>query len=283
MRRSICLALVIGLAAAPAAAQSVPSSAGLPSPEEIANRDGFTLALGAGMTPDYEGSDDYRLIPAGGVRGRYRGISFYSRGLYLYADVVPSSGAKVEFNAGPIIGVRLNRTRKVKDDFVDLLPERKAAFEIGGFAGISLKGLTNPYDSLSLQLDAVHNFGKAHKSTVVRPSLNFSTPLSRQTFVSAGVGMEFVSNRYADYYYAISPAEALVSGLSAYNGDGGMKDWNANLLVGQSLTGDLLHGLGLFGLVNYSHLVGDFKRSPIVRDRGSASQWLFAAGLTYTW
>jgi outer membrane scaffolding protein for murein synthesis (MipA/OmpV family) len=33
----------------------------------------------------------------------------------------------------------------------------------------------------------------------------------------------------------------------------------------------------------YSRLVGDFKRSPIVAMRGSASQWLGAVGLAYTW
>lgn len=283
MRRSICLGLLLGLVATPAAAQSVPSSAGMPSPEEISSRNSFTLALGVGMAPDYEGSDDYRLIPAGGVRGQYNGISFYSRGTYLFVDVVPSSGDKVKFNAGPVIGVRLNRTRKVKDDFVDLLPERKMAMEVGGFAGVSFKGLTNPYDSLSFQVDAVHDIGKAHKSTAVRPNMTFSTPLSSQTYVSAGVGMEFVSNRYADYYYGITPANALASGLPAFNGDGGMKDWNANLLVNQSLTGNLLQGLSVFGLANYSRLVGDFKKSPIVDDRGSASQWLVAAGLGYTW
>jgi outer membrane protein len=284
MRRSIRVALLLlGVAAAPAAGQSVPSTAGMPSPEEISSRDSFTLALGVGMVPDYEGSDDYRLIPAGGARGKYHGISFYSRGLYLFADVVPSSGDKVKFNAGPVIGIRLNRTRKVKDDFVDLLPERKMALEVGGFAGVSFKGLTNPYDSLSLQVDAVHDIGKAHKSTAVRPNLTFSTPLSRQTYVSTGIGMEFVSNRYADYYYGISPAQGLVSGLAPFNGDGGMKDWNANFLVNQSLTGDLLSGLGIFGLANYSRLVGDFKKSPIVDDRGSASQWLVAGGLSYSW
>jgi outer membrane scaffolding protein for murein synthesis (MipA/OmpV family) len=61
-----------------------------------------------------------------------------------------------------------------------------------------------------------------------------------------------------------------------------MKDWKIGLLVNQSVTGDLTGGLSVFGTVNYSRLTGDFKRSPIVADRGSASQWLFAAGLGYT-
>ena len=71
--------------------------------------------------------------------------------------------------------------------------------------------------------------------------------------------------------------------LAPLDADGGMKNWKAGLLVNQSLTGDLLHGFSIFGVGQYSHLVGDFKDSPIVSDRGSSGQWLAAAGLAYTW
>ncbi|MEO7654980.1 MAG: MipA/OmpV family protein [Sphingomicrobium sp.] len=276
---AICAALL----AAPALAQDGPASAPLPGPEDIAGRDMVTVALGAGMVPDYEGSDDYRLIPAVGIRGSYKGIGFSTRGLYLYVDVVPDSGSGVGFDAGPIVGVRLNRSQKIKDDFVDALPERKKAFEAGGFVGVSSRGLTNPYDVLSFRVDVIHDFSSAHKSTIFSPNIDFSTPLSRTTFISVGVGAEFVSNRFADYYFSITPPDALVSLLPVYNADGGMKNWKAGLLVNQSLSGDLLHGLSLFGTVQYSRLVGDFADSPIVDNRGSANQWLLAAGLGYTW
>jgi MipA family protein len=223
------------------------------------------------------------LFPAAAIRGTYNGFTFATRGLYLYVDLIPDSGTGVGFDAGPIVGVRLNRTRKIKDDFVDLLPERRTAFEAGGFVGISTHGLTNPYDTLAFRVDVVHDFGRAHKSTVVSPNVDFSTPLSRTTFVSANIGAEFVSNKFADYYFSISPADSLISLLPAYNGDGGLKNWKAGLLVNQSLSGDLLSGLSVFGTAQYSRLVGDFADSPIVDDRGSANQWLLAAGLGYTW
>ncbi|HET7817536.1 MAG TPA: MipA/OmpV family protein, partial [Sphingomicrobium sp.] len=79
-----------------------------------------------------------------------------------------------------------------------------------------------------------------------------------------------------------TPAEALASGLPAYDPDGGMKSWSASLLLNQSITGDLTGGLSVFGTANYSRLVGDFKHSPIVSRRGSPHQWLVAAGLAYT-
>jgi outer membrane scaffolding protein for murein synthesis (MipA/OmpV family) len=283
MRCSICLAFTLVFAAGTARAQHVPTGPPIPTADDIASRDSLTLALGVAVLPDYEGSDDYRLIPAVGIRGHYHRISFYSRGLYLYADLVPSSGGKVELNAGPIVGVRLNRTSKIKDDFVGLLFRRRVALEAGGFVGVTLKGLTNPYDRLALQLDAVHDAGKAHKSTVFTPNVSFSSPLSRQTYVSAGIGLDFVTKRYADYYFSVTPADALASGLARFNAGGGLKNWSTNILLNQSLTGDLLHGLGIFGLANYSQLLGDFKRSPIVSDRGSASQWQLAAGFSYTW
>ncbi len=84
---------------------------------------------------------------------------------------------------------------------------------------------------------------------------------------------------------ASRPRTSLATGgvLPPFNADGGMKHWKAGLLLNQSLSGDLLHGLSLFGAGQYSHLVGDFRRSPIVSQRGSAGQWLAALGLAYTW
>ena len=278
MRHPVLTALLAAAIASPAVAQE--AEAPLPDPEDVA--DNWTVALGGAWIPDYVGSDDYRLVPAAAVRGKIGGVGITTRSTYLYADLVPRGAGKVDFDAGPIVGVRLNRTGKVKDDLVDLLPERKTAIEVGAFGGVSFHGLTNPYDALSFRLDLLRDVGSAHKSTVIAPDISFSTPLSRWTYVSASVGADFVSNRFADYYFGISPADSLASGLPAYNPDGGMKSWKIGLLANQSVTGDLTGGLSVFGTVNYSRLVGDFKRSPIVSDRGSANQWLLAAGLAYT-
>jgi outer membrane scaffolding protein for murein synthesis (MipA/OmpV family) len=254
----------------------------LPSPEDISKADGFTIAGGAGIVPDYEGSDDYRLIPAAAIRGQTNGISFSTRGLYLYVDFISGGAGKVDLDLGPIVGVRLNRSRKIKDDVVDLLPERKTAIEAGGFAGISFKGLTNPYDSLGVRLDVVKDVGGAHQSTVLTPNLEFATPLSRTFYLATSVSADFVSNRFANYYFSVTPADAVVSGLPAFNADGGMKSWKVGLLANQSLSGDLRRGLAVFGLGSYSRLQSDFKRSPIVSQRGSAGQWFGALGLAYS-
>ena len=276
--KALLIAAALGALASPAFAQS--GDAALPNPND--QSDTFTIGAGVGMVPDYEGSDDYRFIPAVAARGRISGISFSTRGTYLYVDVIPRGSGKIEFDAGPIAGVRLNRTGKIKDDFVNRLPDRKAAIELGGFAGITAHGLTNPYDSLSFRLDVVKDVANGHGSTVITPTLDFGTPISRTTYVGASLSADFVGEGYADSYFSVTPAEAVASGLRAYDADGGYKGWKVALLANQSLSGDLTRGLSLFGTGSYGRLAGDFRRSPIVADRGSASQWFGAIGLGYT-
>jgi outer membrane scaffolding protein for murein synthesis (MipA/OmpV family) len=222
------------------------------------------------------------MTPAAAIRGRVFGMSFFTRATWLYVDVIPRGSGKLDFDVGPIVGARMNRTGKVKDHVVDDLPELDTAFEVGGFAGISLHGLTNPYDTLSFRVDYLADVSGTYKSSVITPSVDFGTPLSRTTYVGASLSADFAGNGYADYYFGIDLSDFLDSGLPIYNPDGGFKSWRIGLLAAQSLSGDLTKGFGLFATGSYSHLAGDFKDSPIVDQRGSASQWLGAIGIGYT-
>ena len=275
--RLLAAAAAVSLAASPALAQDTDTT--LPEDEQAGTT---TIGLGAAAVPDYEGSDDYRLVPGGVLRTKIGGVSIQTRGLAIYADFIDGGSEGVDFDLGPILGVRLNRTGKIKDDVVDELPDRNAAIEIGGFAGLGFKGLTNPYDKLSFRVDAVKDVGNAHQSLVLSPSLDFTTPLSKTFLMGASISADFVADRYADYYFSVTPGGALASGLPVYDADGGMKNWKVGLLAGQSLSGDLRRGWSLFGTGSYSRLVGDFKRSPIVSQRGSAGQWMGALGIGYT-
>lgn len=282
-RRHSCLVLAACSLAAPALAQSSPAGA-LPSPEELASKDTITVGAGVALIPQYDGSDDYRVIPAGAIRGKLHGISFSTHGTYLYVDLVPQSG-KFGFDAGPIAGLRFDNRRDTDDPVIKLMLTRKTAIEVGGFVGVSFFGLTNPYDRLALHVDLLHDVGNAHKSTVISPSVDFSTPLSQRTYASVSVGTDIVSSKFANYYFGVSPADRLATNnqLPLFKPGGGIKDWKVSLLLDQSITGNLLHGISVFGLGQYSRLVGDFKRSPIVAMRGSANQFVGAAGLAYTW
>ena len=278
MIRMIVAATLI-TAAAPVFAQGAES--GLPDPND--QSDTFTIAAGGALVPDYEGSDDNEFTPFGAIRGRVNGISFSTRGTYLYVDFLRRPDSGVDIDLGPIVGVRRERVKKVEDDFVRFFGKRKTAFEVGGFVGLTFHGLTNDYDALSIRLDAVHDIGSAHESTVVTPNIEFGTPLSRSTYVAASLSADFVSNKYADYYYSNPGVIFGLAAIPASDPGGGMKNWRIGLLLNQSITDDLTGGLSLFGAADYSRIVGDIADTFFVEERGKRGQARIAAGLAYTW
>ena len=177
----------------------------------------------------------------------------------------------------------MNRTSSIRDARVASLGKLDTAIEIGGFAGIAKTGIiTSEYDTLALRVAYVKDVADAHGSHIVTPSIEYGTPLSETTYVGVGLSADFVGDRYASYYFNVSPAGSLASGLKPFQADGGFKSWSANVVGAQSLTGNLLEGLSMFAVGSYTRMQGDFRRSPIVADAGSPNQWFAAVGLAYS-
>ena len=263
-----------------ASAQTLP---GAPAADTGDKSDTITVGLGAGYRPTYEGSDDYRISPAAIVRGRVSGFSFWSRGTSLYLDLIPDSGGDVDFSAGPVAGVRLNRTGGIKDRRVKRLGDLNTAYEVGGFVGIAKTGvITSEYDNIGVRVSYVKDVGNAHESHIITPAIEYGTPLDTKTFVGVGISADFVGDGYASYYFDVSPAGSVASGLPVYRAKGGFKSWGVNALVARALTGDLRGGLSVALIGSYTRLRNDFRRSPITSVRGSPNQWFGAIGLAYT-
>lgn len=243
--------------------------------------DNVTVALGLAWGPDYMGSNDYRFIPGGLVRGSVGGIDFQTNGLRLSAGI--SSEGPVSFSAGPVIGLRLSRSGNVDDDIVDELPDRDVGVEVGAYGSVSIKQVTNPFDSLSFKLEALHDIAGAHDDWLLNPSVTYTTPVSRRTLVSLSLSADIVGDDFAATYFGITPEEALlVPELPAYALDGGLKSYGGQLLVGHSFNNDPFSGWSVFALASYERIIGDFADSPLVADRGSADQFFLVAGVGYS-
>lgn len=253
-----------------------------------ADEGGDFLTLGTGIisVPSYEGSDETIIIPELVVRGRVSGFNFFSRGPAIYADVIrdEAAGRSLDVGFGPVAAIRLDRTTMIKDPQVEAIGKLDTAIELGGWLGVTKTGvITSDYDLLSLRVDARWDVGGAHQSYIITPTIEYGTPLSTQTFVGASVLAEYVGNDFGDYYFNIDPAAAAGSGLSPYGEAGdGFKRAGVNLLATHALTGDLTKGLTVVAVVGYYRMLGDFKRSPIVAEAGSADQFIAGLGLTYT-
>ncbi len=244
--------------------------------------DTFTIGIGAATIPRYEGADDNLITPAGAIRGRFGGIAFSTVGTALYTDVIPAADNGVDIILGPIAHVTLNRTslKRTRDLQIRALGKIDTAIEVGADVGIAKTGvITSAYDRISFDVAIMHDVTNTHDSLIVIPTIAYATPLSRTVYVGISASATHVGNGYAQTYFGVTPLQSAASGLAVYAPDKGFKDINFGALVNFSLSGDLTRGLSLFALGNYSKLINDFGRSPVVRNR---NQWFGGVGLAYT-
>ena len=254
-------ALALALAT-PGFAQDDPQAS---SGSSVFEGDYLSVAAGAAYGPSYDGSDDYVLYPAALVQGSYGGVDFTSRGAGLAIDFVTDPAKGVGFDLGVSGQLRGNRARQIEDPVVESLGQLDHAIEIGPTAGVSIAQVLNPYDSLGFGIDAAWDINGAHGGMVVEPSVSYFTPLSRGIAASLSLSAEHGDGDFIDYYYAVTPAQSLASGLPAFDPDGG--GWTkagGNLLLGFDLDGNLENGgLALF-------VVGGYTRT-LVNGESSAS------------
>ena len=271
--------LCAALFAAPAIAQDTPA----PSEPSVYDGDWLSVGVGVGYAPSYDGSDDYVLCPLPAVQGRLGGIGIAPRGSGLALDFIPDSDKKVGFSFGPAIGLRTDRNSQVKDKVVRSMGKLDKAVEVGPSLGVTVSRVFNPYDSLSFSTDITWDVAGAYKGMVVSPSVSYFTPLSRGAAVGLNLNTEYAGNKFADYYYSVSPAQSAASGLSPYKARKGFTKAGATLIGVIDLDGNLLNG-GFAVVVGggYSRMLGDAKNSPITSQRGNPNQWMGAMGIGYT-
>ena len=273
--------------AVPALAQDAsPGPIAGPMDPASLSRDRITVIGGVASVPSYEGSDNNNLIPAFALQGTIKGLGVQTRGLKLYVDLIPNDpGPVVDFQAGPVVGLVLDRIRvkTIDDALVERLGDRKVGIDVGGFVGIGKTGvITSDYDKLTATITYVHDVNNASDSYVISPIIDYGTPLSTKAYVGLSLQANYAGGKYADYYFSVTPAATLASTLPTYNAGKGWKDASVTGFLNYSLTGDLLHGLGLIVGGSYSRLMNDFKDSPIVRLRGDRNQYYGTVGLSYT-
>ncbi len=285
LKASIAAILASATICSPAFAQDATTEIPDTSDRGVFAGDWVTVGIGAGVRPSYEGSDDYILFPVPLAQGSIGGIDFGARGPGFYADLIADSdsASTVKFLVGPLFRVRLDRNSNIKDPVVRLLGKEDVAIEFGATVGVAFIKVINPFDNLTLSTDIQWDVAGAHNGRLISPSISYATPLSKAIFTSLSLSATHVDGNYADTYFSIDPVGSAASGLPQFNADGGWKIYGASLLGAIDLSGDARDGgWGVFGLVNYSRLTGDAKRSPVTSLRGDADQWFLAGGISYT-
>jgi outer membrane protein len=219
----------------------------------------YTAGLGAGMAPDYEGSNDMTAVPMLLLSGNYNSGQYFTlMGTNFKWNVIPNE----RFSFGPALNYRkardgagYNNVYKIKDV--------NAAYEIGAF------GRLNIYNCL-LELEYLTDVSNTHDGWVVIASAGYKWVANEVLTITPGVFSTYASDDYMKTYFGVIDNGKYV--------ENGIKDVGANIIVHYTPR----EKWGLMGVMSYSTFVNDSdaKRSPVVEDDNQLS---FGLMVTYSW
>lgn len=238
------------------------------SPADAAEPSEWKVDVGAGVgfAPDYEGSEDYELVPQLYARAQREHFFVELDNFTLRANVVPHPVLK----AGPVLRYRPERD-DVENNRVDRLRDVDAAFEIGGFVGIQVQ----KWDA---SVTVVQDVADGHDGLLLTLGAGYTRPLVDRLIFRFAVFSNYANSDYMDSYFSIDANNAARSGLPTFSADDGFKD----LGVRVRLRYQMVEHWGLMGTVGYVRLLGDAEDSPIVDDEGSADQFTGGVVVIYT-
>ena len=265
--------VAIALALAPSAARADDKPKD-PAAQDTAAESPWRVTVGAGgiYHPDYLGSDEYEIQPFPVLKVEYDNLYVETEGPGLKANVIPHGG----FEFGPIVKYGEGRD-DVEDDVVDRLPEIDDEFWVGLFAGYTEKGIFGDRDSLGVDIEMMWAASDDNGSTATL-GVTYGLQATQRLQLSIGTSATYADTDYADTYYSVDVPGALASGLSPYTAGDGLRDVGLRVSARYAIT----RAIGIGAMAGVSRLMGDFADSPIVDDRGSATQAFGGMFLTYT-
>jgi MipA family protein len=235
--------------------------------------DGLEVTLGVGVAPDYLGSDDDIAAPLPGFQYRRGDMTVRSNNL----------GVEATWSLGPVsIGAiaRLDPGRNdlfdVKDRVVKRLAPVKATAEVGALAEAAFP-LGEPGEVLLVSRVSLVRRVSDSDSWLMEASAGPLVQLSPGLGLGAFVTASVQSDGYADTFFSVDGAGAARSGLRRFKAGGGCRDVGVSVLA----TGTISERIAVSAIAAYTRLQDDARRSPIVRERGAASQRFAGVSLTY--
>jgi MipA family protein len=187
----------------------------------------ITLGAGAGAAPDYEGSDDYELVPLWNLRlaNLYHPKTFVQvLGPRLRSNFLPSEHWRLGL-AGQFIKER----NDVENNQVDHLKSVDPSVMLGAVAGYDF--LADPQQNLALEVEARQDVANDNGALVTVRGV-YGGRLSDSWALNGSVGSSWASDDYMSSYFGIDAADAARSGLEQFSADEGFKD----VSVGAALT-----------------------------------------------
>jgi outer membrane scaffolding protein for murein synthesis (MipA/OmpV family) len=256
------------LASSPASALEVVSA----QVEQHADGGGM-VGFGVGVTPDYEGSDDEKAVPA--LFGHYT----WESGRYVALTKAPGSGraARFKWNAvshryfefGPLAQYRLKRD-DVDNDQVDRMRDVDAEWELGAFLGLKL-------DDWTITGSFAQDVSDESNGLLGYLEVDYNLRINKQWGMHFGGNLTWADSDYMETYFGVDARDSARSGLPIYEADSGMKSGGVSAAVHYTPW----QHWGIVASVSYNRLTNDAEDSPLVEDEGNENQVSGALALTY--
>ncbi len=227
----------------------------------------WSVMLGglAFISPDYEGSDDFRVmgVPFLDVTWRNRVFLNFQQGL----------GVNIIRNENIVFGTSIGYFgSREEDDNAALVGLGEVDGGVDGRLFVNI-----PVGPISLTTMYRRDISGSHDGAVFSVGALYFKPINRKLRVNLQGQLNFASENFMNTYFDISPTQASRSGLPTYDADAGLKDISLFNILIYSFT----RNWSAVSFIGFSRLLGDAASSPIVDDKGSANQFRFGLGASY--
>jgi outer membrane protein len=237
------------------------------------------VGIGAGIFPDYEGSNNYKAGAAPFFKLTYPKTQWYAQliATELYVNILNHPFLRF----GPVGNLRFGRndTFKVDDILVKKMSEIDNTWEAGAFAGVEFIDNDNPRNRFSATYTFLSDVGNVYKGYNMSLNARYWHQVLEMMDVTLGVGATYADDNFMDTYFSVSESDSEKTGLSVFKAGSGFKDVNVSPAVVIHLSRDWHVGVGML----YKRLLGDAKDSPLTKTVGSPDQFLIGLGVAYSW
>jgi outer membrane scaffolding protein for murein synthesis (MipA/OmpV family) len=279
---AVAAGLLMTIGSGDASAQSFEASSVPDYAEGSTSLDGapdkwrFTLGLGAGIAPDYEGSKNYQGVPLPffrAAKGSRYGQLF---GTHLTSNLINSPNWRI----GPSVNHRKGYS-DASNNRVDKLHNRGGSTEVGFKGGYVFQVAQVPFPNthLAFLTEALYDVSDGHDGWLVTPEVAYGGPFGERWKFNLSGKVTYASGSYMSHYFSINSADSARSGLKDYNADAGLKDAS----VGFALGYDITKHWGIAGVAQFKQMLGDAQDSPVVSDAGESAQAFGGVMVTYAW
>lgn len=230
------------------------------------------IGVGPILSSDFEGGDRYEVKAAPLISLRYKDLIQVDNN-QIRINFFGESGALWEstnFRAGPMLKIDFGRSESDSLDLVGL-GNIGTSFELGGFVSYTM-------GPLRYRLRVRHDLASGHNGILGDLDVSLAVYRSQAMTVGARLGATWTNARYMNTFFGITPTQAAASGLPVYTATSGFKD--VNLSVGSEFR--VTPSWAVLGNAGVKRLLSKANSSPLVRQRGSATQFNLGAYAIYS-